>query len=187
MKGKVEKRPRLARASDPFTPLTHRVAPAETPYHPLRVDDLATPKVNKSQSSSDHTEINMSAGSEGVTTDESVAELRKALLSAMAALDRIEKSKKPVNYRTASTQTTEVPCKRDRAPSKENKPQHEVNPKPIASDERNRLPLISGSPISSSSSDSRDKALELVYQRQIDRMAAIRHVFEAKLDILESQ
>jgi hypothetical protein len=192
MKGKdaEKRRPQLARASDPFTPLTRKAVPEGTPYHALRVDDLATPKLNKSHSGSDHTEIEMSMGSDDTGPGDQIQELRQALLSAMAVIDRLEKSRKPVQYRTVSTQTTEISDKRERherIPSKEPRPHHDPKLKPISSADRNRFPLISGSPVCSSSSDSRDKALELGRQRAIDRMAAICNRFERKLDIQESQ
>lgn len=54
MYNKKSKQPHLAAANMPFTPMTHKIEkPAETPYRPLQLNDLATPKPNKSQSSAE--------------------------------------------------------------------------------------------------------------------------------------
>lgn len=57
-KQQKNKQPHLAVANMPFTPMTHKIEkPTATPYRPLQVNDLATPKINKSHSSVDKVEM----------------------------------------------------------------------------------------------------------------------------------
>lgn len=57
-KQQKNKQPHLAVANMPFTPMTHKIEkPTATPYRPLQVNDLATPKINKSHSSVDKIEM----------------------------------------------------------------------------------------------------------------------------------
>jgi hypothetical protein len=95
-----------------------------------------------------------------------------------------------IRHRTVSTQATEPPSKQqriDRPLSNGNKAQDDITHQPVSSAERTHFPLISGSPVCSSSSDSREKALELGRQSKLGQIAAIRARFEAKVDVLESQ
>lgn len=57
-KQQKNKQPHLAVANMPFTPMTHKIEkPTSTPYRLLQVNDLATPKINKSHSSVDKIEM----------------------------------------------------------------------------------------------------------------------------------
>lgn len=57
-KQQKNKQPHLAVANMPFTPMTHKIEkPTATPYRLLQVNDLATPKINKSHSSVDKIEM----------------------------------------------------------------------------------------------------------------------------------
>ena len=59
MKNNTKKQPPLATANCAFTPMTrHSAKVPQTPFTPLKVDDLDTPvKMNKSHSSGDSSEL----------------------------------------------------------------------------------------------------------------------------------
>jgi hypothetical protein len=105
-------KPGLARAHQPFTPITHQpVKSAETPFQPLHVTDLETPKVNKSDSNSDpSTDIGIAAEDEFTTSDQDFKALRHALLGCIGIVDRM--SRKNAERRSATTQTSAEPIHR---------------------------------------------------------------------------
>jgi hypothetical protein len=109
---KEKTKPQLAQANQPFTPMTHKSnRAAETPYQPLRVDDLATPKMNKSHS------VSSRESSEIVRTDtdpedewtSEIKSIRQAAASIQLALDRLERKRvrrqKPRKTFSVGTQT----------------------------------------------------------------------------------
>lgn len=125
---KKSKQPHLAAANQPFTPMSHKNQNvAGTPFHPLQLNDLATPKINKSnsnvekvliedkiESSSRSIENNISQPQQPqshsqVDTQSSsseIKELKQALLNCIKVIDRMEKNKK--TYKNASTQCQTV-------------------------------------------------------------------------------
>jgi hypothetical protein len=101
-------KPGLARAHHPFTPISHKPAkPVETPFQPLRVNDLDTPKVPKIESNSDPIpDADVEPETEFTTHDQEFKALRHALLSCIGILDRMDKTNAEQNQRrSASTQT----------------------------------------------------------------------------------
>jgi hypothetical protein len=105
---KERAKPGLARAHHPFTPITHKpVKPAETPFQPLRVNDLETPKSNKSDSIGALVpDAEIVAEAEFTTPDKDLKALRHALLSCIGILDRMDKrSGEQIQRRPGSAQT----------------------------------------------------------------------------------
>ncbi|KAH0795657.1 hypothetical protein GPJ56_000536 [Histomonas meleagridis] len=104
-------KPPLATANQPFTPMTHKTArPADTPFHLLKLGDLATPVLNKSHSSADHDIIDSpEEKQEFAQTDSDLNELKNTLLHAISIIDKIEASKKSNTAKLKNAQTqTEV-------------------------------------------------------------------------------
>lgn len=96
-------KPHLAGAHEPFTPMTRKgVKPSETPYEPLKLNDLATPKVNKSLSGS----ISDDSDDHDIDTHptDELSELRHAMMTVVGIIDRMRVSKEK---RSIATQTTE--------------------------------------------------------------------------------
>jgi hypothetical protein len=105
---KPRAKPGLAHAHQPFTPITYKpVQPAETPFQPLRVNDLGTPKVNKSDSIGCLVpDAEIVADAEFTRADQDLHALRQAFLSCIAILDRMDKrTNEQVQRRSVCTQT----------------------------------------------------------------------------------
>ena len=126
------KQPYLAAANMPFTPMIHKVEkPAETPFHPLQLNDLATPKVNKSDLSVEKEIVHTNKQYEEFSalkddeiiheqkmerrieerTDKSgnsdIKDLKMALLNCLKVVERMEKKKEaPKVYKSIETQTS---------------------------------------------------------------------------------
>ncbi|OHS99229.1 hypothetical protein TRFO_08474 [Tritrichomonas foetus] len=102
------KGPALAAANVAFTPMTHKVTKApETPYMPLKVDDLDTPvKLNKSHSSSEHVDLQsqkrlFSKNQPEQNQNSELLQLKQLLLKAVKRIDEITSKV----YVDAETQT----------------------------------------------------------------------------------
>lgn len=114
MKKREKSKPYLAHAVEPFTPMMHKqVKSAETPYQPLKLNDLATPKLNKSHSSTD--QIDKSMESDDLPSDEvahqiengEIAEVKQALMVVLNFLDKLSKNQpKPKQMKSVSVQTS---------------------------------------------------------------------------------
>ena len=108
-------KPQLARANQPFTPMTHKTAKqVETPYQPLKLNDLATPKMNRSHSSSEQQDLHQSSSSDEFPVEQpnnDLAELKNALMTAVRIIERMEQSQaRPAKPRTktVATQTSQA-------------------------------------------------------------------------------
>lgn len=100
------RKPQLARGKQPFTPMSRKDGKqVETPYEPLRLNDLATPKVNKSGQNSAHNSIRHEEEFEN--TGDDLAELKALLLNAVRVIERMENQKeRKVKTKTTGTQTS---------------------------------------------------------------------------------
>ncbi|KAK8864003.1 hypothetical protein M9Y10_011697 [Tritrichomonas musculus] len=113
MKNYTKKQPPLATANCAFTPMTHHSAkPPQTPFTPLKVDDLDTPvKMNKSNSSADVSELSSQRLFPNSHTsniqDASLDDLRLLLMNALTVIDTLQKQNKETNksYKSVQTQT----------------------------------------------------------------------------------
>lgn len=103
-------KPQLARANQPFTPMTHKTAKqVETPYQPLKLNDLATPKMNRSHSSSEHQDLHQSMSSDDLPLEQpnnDLEELKNTLMAAVRIIERMEANQqKPTKPRTKTVAT----------------------------------------------------------------------------------
>lgn len=122
---KKSKQPHLAAANQPFTPMSHKNQNvASTPFHPLQLNDLATPKINKSNSNFEKVLIEEKIENSSRSIDNNacqqqqqsqshinspssdIKELKQALLSCIRVIEKMEKNKK--TYKNASTQCQSV-------------------------------------------------------------------------------
>lgn len=118
---KKSKQPHLAAANQPFTPMSHKNQNVvSTPFHPLQLNDLATPKINKSNSNLEKAILDEKIDKspreieniqpqhqnqlqvEPQSQSSEFKELKQALLSCIRVVERMEKNKK--TYKSASTQ-----------------------------------------------------------------------------------
>jgi hypothetical protein len=107
---KEKSKPQLAQANQPFTPMSHKGKKGDgTPYQPLRVDDLATPKMNKSHSASgqDCSQIDDIEIDDSDDMIHQIRSIRKATASIQIALDNLERKceHRRVQKRTCSIAT----------------------------------------------------------------------------------
>lgn len=128
---KKNPKPQLAAANQPFTPMSHKDRSIiNTPYHPLQLDDLATPKITKSKSNLDKVNLEL-LKDKGMVPQEIPKKaqpqpipskspkpqqqqpdlflIKTSLLSCIQAIERLEKSKK--TYASVSTQCQMLPPK----------------------------------------------------------------------------
>jgi hypothetical protein len=112
MRGREKDRakPGLAKANLPFTPITRKApAQAETPFQPLRLNDLETPKSNPSNSEPD---LPSPVDSEPAAQPSDLQAILQGLKSAnedhLRCIARLEQLLKPKNYGTAATQTSGI-------------------------------------------------------------------------------
>jgi hypothetical protein len=120
MKGREKDRPKptLAKANQPFTPMT-RKAPwqVDTPFQALHVDDLGTPKVNRSDSfSDDHVPDDLPPPPPPPPSemDDDVQRLKRLLLQALERIERLEHKHAAPSHRTVATQTRDGTAQRRR-------------------------------------------------------------------------
>ena len=124
---KKSKQPHLAAANQPFTPMSHKNQNvAGTPFHPLQLNDLATPKINKSNSNMEKviTEEKIESSSRDIESNinqpqqqqkqpqsqsqvdsqpqSEAKELKLALLNCIRVIEKMEKNRK--TYKSTSTQ-----------------------------------------------------------------------------------
>ena len=113
-KNSKQKQPSLAVANMPFTPMTNRAGrEKETPYQPLKIDDLRTPISNKSRSS-EHSRFKDSPQSYDFDDDEQLYSdtngftiLKNLLTNALQIVEKLECESKNKNkkYKDAQVQT----------------------------------------------------------------------------------
>lgn len=111
---KQKGKPHLADANVPFTPMAKKAKKEkESPIHPLRIDDLATPKGNRSHSSSDQLEIvpispALAPRPQANEPTIGINEVKNALMLVMKFIDQIGENgtKDNKKYRTQGTQVT---------------------------------------------------------------------------------
>ena len=102
------RRPQLAQGKQPFTPMSHKNGEnAETPYEPLRLNDLVTPKGNRSGMAVEkHSVSYVDAQSNDL------AELKAVLLKAVRVIERMER--KPVTKSVGTQTGQQAPAVRKR-------------------------------------------------------------------------
>ncbi|OHS99221.1 hypothetical protein TRFO_08462 [Tritrichomonas foetus] len=124
------KQPHLAAANMPFTPMTHKVDKSNamaTPFRPLQLNDLATPKINKSHSSADKEEMQIApknqekqqpqqyqpTGDSNQDDKKIIKELKQTLYICLQVVEKLEAnaSKPKKTYHEAQTQTSPPPPK----------------------------------------------------------------------------
>lgn len=113
MKNKTKKQPPLATANCAFTPMTrHSTKPPQTPFTPLKVDDLDTPvKMNKSHSSAESSELSSQQlfpnSLPSNLQNASLDDLRSLLVNALTVIDTLQKQNNSPNksYKSVQTQT----------------------------------------------------------------------------------
>lgn len=113
MKNNTKKQPPLATANCAFTPMTrHSAKPPQTPFTPLKVDDLDTPvKMNKSHSSAESSELSSQQlfpnSVPSNLQNKSLDELRFLLSNALKVIDTLQKQNNSPNksYKSVQTQT----------------------------------------------------------------------------------
>jgi hypothetical protein len=100
-RGADKAKPKLAQANQPFTPIVHKaVNPVETPYEPLRLDDLATPKSGGDHAPHHHAVLTPEHPPE-IPND--WKDLRRVLVMALDIVDRMA-SRKLVSVETQTIQ-----------------------------------------------------------------------------------
>ena len=101
-------KPILATANVPFTPMNNKKLPQkETPYELLKLGDLATPKLNKSNSSSNSLkfdEIKINNDLE-IIENNNIIQIKDLLIKALNKIEQLEKEQNK-NYNSISTQTS---------------------------------------------------------------------------------
>lgn len=81
------RRPQLAQGKQPFTPISHKNGKnVETPYEPLKLNDLVTPKGNRSGLAAEKRPVSY----EDVQNND-LAELKAVLLKAVRVVERMER------------------------------------------------------------------------------------------------
>jgi hypothetical protein len=112
MRGREKDRakPGLAKANLPFTPMTRKApAQAETPFQPLRLNDLETPKSNPSSSEPDlPSPVHPEPDAPPSDLQAILQGLKSANQDHLRYIARLEQLLKPKNSRTVGTQTLTV-------------------------------------------------------------------------------